>query len=307
MRSVGGSLPFSRIRRSLRAFSALSCSARLHRILPGFLLTLGLASTASAQPFLAYTALTDAPDPVVAGASLVYSVTVTNISAASPDNQNSVVLRLAATTYLSFAGDGGDFDGDCSVAAGIITCALGDLANNGDAFSGTVTLTVDPSAPDATVLAQDFDLYSTEQAAPGIDADRSTTVDAQADLVVVTAGPAQAVPGSNLVYTVTVTNSGPSDAQGVSVGLSVPAALPAPSSVTGNGCKRAPVLPSGPSPPGRARWSPSPTPCLGTGTSTTAPATSPSPARRRRPRPIRPPETTARASRHRSSPIPTFR
>src|SRR5207245_1101923 len=52
----------------------------------------------------------------------------------------------------------------------------------------------------------------------------TTTVLTQADLVVTKSGPATAVAGTTFTYTITVTNSGPSDAQNVVVTDTLPGA-----------------------------------------------------------------------------------
>src|SRR5206468_3011349 len=45
----------------------------------------------------------------------------------------------------------------------------------------------------------------------------ATTVNTQADLSVTKSGPTIVIAGTNLTYTITVTNNGPSDAQGVAL------------------------------------------------------------------------------------------
>ena len=190
--------------------------------------------TTTVQTYLSYTVLSDAPDPVIAGEQLTFTVTVRNERTGAPDNVDGVVLRLPDATHLTFASD--TLPGTCSPSGGAIVCPLGDLADNGDTFSGTLTYDVAPSAPDGGTLDQDFDLYATLQPAPGVDGDLSTTVDTEADLAVTLTGPATAVPGTNLVYTVDVENLGPSDAQGVTLDLSPTSPLPTPASVSGGGC-----------------------------------------------------------------------
>ena len=56
-------------------------------------------------------------------------------------------------------------------------------------------------------------------------ASASTTVIAQADLQVVKSGPSGVTAGQNIIYTVVVTNNGPSSATGVSVADPTPANL----------------------------------------------------------------------------------
>ena len=196
--------------------------------------------TTTVQNYLSYTVLADAPDPVLAGEQLTFSVTVENTRTTGPDDMNDVVLRLPSVTHLTFDSD--TLPGTCAPSGGAIVCDLGDLADNGDDFIGTLVYDVAASAPAATVLAQDFDLSSDEQPAPGVDADLTTTVATEANLAVTLAGPLVAVPGNNLVYTVDVDNNGPSDAQSVELNLSPISPLPTPSSVTGSGCSALPCV-----------------------------------------------------------------
>lgn len=148
--------------------------------------------TTTVQTYLSFTVLSDAPDPVTAGEQLTYTVTVRNERTGSPDSLTAVVLRLPDTTHLTFASD--TLPGTCSPSGGGIDCTLGNLADNGDTFTGTIVYDVSPSAPVGGTIDQDFDLFATEQPAPGVDGDLATTVDTEADLEVTLSAP-PAVPG----------------------------------------------------------------------------------------------------------------
>ncbi len=205
-------------------------------------LALGLVAAAPAvaddTPTLVFTTLTDSPDPVLAGEQLTITVLITN-TAADPgagDNDSTGTILRSNLTGLSIGTTVGDtLPGTCAIAASILSCPLGTIDDANGTASGTITLNVLASAA-AGALALDWDLYSTEIASPGVDGDTSTTVATEADLAVTLDGPAQAVPGTNLVYTVEVENLGPSDAQGVTLDLVPTSTLPAPSSVSGAGC-----------------------------------------------------------------------
>ena len=60
---------------------------------------------------------------------------------------------------------------------------------------------------------------------PTTRATSSVTLTPSADLQVTKSGPANAVAGTNVVYTITVTNAGPSDAAGVTVADPTPPGL----------------------------------------------------------------------------------
>ncbi len=75
------------------------------------------------------------PDPVLAGADLVYSLTVTNLG---PDVASGVTITdplPAAVTFVSASAG-------CDETAGLVTCNVGDLADGGSA-TVSITVTVD--------------------------------------------------------------------------------------------------------------------------------------------------------------------
>jgi uncharacterized repeat protein (TIGR01451 family) len=100
-------------------------------------------------------------------------------------------------------------------------------ARRGAAASRTVTLValVSPSAADGSTLTDRAPSTSTatDNDANTNTATFGTTVGAAADLAVRKAGPAAVTAGANAAYALTLTNSGPGDAQGVTLSDAVPA------------------------------------------------------------------------------------
>ncbi len=181
-----------------------------------------LASVATGIEAKADIAVTKAavPEPVVAGTRMTYSIGVAN---RGPSTARRVRLSDELPAVMSFQGSstsGGQgtvvlVDGPPRTVAG----ELGDLAP-GESMAVSVTVLVSPSVPDGTTLKN----AATATAAEA-DPDRSnnsasatTNVVARADLQV-TIGTLRDTgnPSLTFVFTVTVTNGGPSDAQEVVV------------------------------------------------------------------------------------------
>ena len=80
----------------------------------------------------------DAPDPVVAGASLGYTATVTNVGPATALGVSLTDTLPAGAVFVS----AGSNQGACSEVGGTVTCAIGDVAS-----AATVTVTIDVTAP----------------------------------------------------------------------------------------------------------------------------------------------------------------
>src|SRR5207245_2475102 len=110
----------------------------------------------------------------------------------------------------------------CSIAAGVLTCTLADVANGGT-FTATVTGTAPASGTltnTATVSSPTADPVPANNTSTLI-----TTVTPQADLQIVKTAPASVNAGGSLTYTLTVTNNGPSTATTPTISDTLPAGL----------------------------------------------------------------------------------
>jgi uncharacterized repeat protein (TIGR01451 family) len=154
----------------------------------------------------------DSSDPVTAGDFLTYTVTTTNDGLTEA---TGVVLTDALPLSTTFGTAASSQGVDCGESGGIVTCNLAPLAP-GSAATVTITVTVDPMARgvitntvEVTGIGDDFDTDDNR-------ATEMTTVNAKADLAVTKIGKPDPVPvEGSLVYTVTITNNGPSAATGV--------------------------------------------------------------------------------------------
>jgi uncharacterized repeat protein (TIGR01451 family)/CSLREA domain-containing protein len=163
----------------------------------------------------------------VAGADLTYTITLTN---AGPGDAQSVSLSdalPAGTTFVSVTQTSGPSFSLTKPSVGSVGTFSGSAATIGAGATASFTLVVhvNASTPDDTTLNNTAIVASTTPDTNTVNnsSTESTGVSAQADLQVTKSASASSVAaGGNLTYTITVTNAGPSDAQGVSISDALP-------------------------------------------------------------------------------------
>ena len=160
----------------------------------------------------------DNPTPI-AGTPLVYTVTVNNLG-------DGTAFNVSVSDTLPAGVSNPVTAGGCSeVSPAIPTCTLGDIAGGGQA-QYTITVDIDTETMGqidnmATVSA---DLQATDET--GVESvTESVTVSKEADLAITKVDDVatQVLVGDDFIYTITVTNNGPSIATSVVVSDTLPA------------------------------------------------------------------------------------
>ena len=156
----------------------------------------------------------DSADPVVAGAGLSYTVTVTNNGPSDAAAVSVVDLLPSEVSFVSATPD----QGSCSELAGTVTCSLGTVAS-GDSVDVVIVVAVPSDAAAGTITNNASVSSATTDPVAGNDAaSEDTTIATSADVSVLKIDSADPVmAGTGLSYTVTVSNAGPSDADVVSL------------------------------------------------------------------------------------------
>jgi uncharacterized repeat protein (TIGR01451 family) len=167
-------------------------------------------------------AFMNGPSTVSATAPLNYPVIIQNNGPNTTAGTTTVVDTLpAGVTGASGSGTGWT----CGApSGGTITCTSTDaIANAGSYPTLTISMLAPPDSGSMTNIATVSSPYDGNSS--NNTASNTTTVNGVADLEVVKSGPAGVIAGQNIVYTVTVTNNGPSTVGGVVVFDSTPANL----------------------------------------------------------------------------------
>ena len=171
---------------------------------------------------------TDAPDPVVSGNDVAYSITLTNNTGGGGGTAQNVTVAdsvPANTTFVSLTPPSG---WSCTTPSaggtGAVSCTNPSVPVGG-AATFTLVVHVDPGTPNDTVLTNTASVTSaTGDQNPGNNsATATTTVGPSADLAVAKTAPATRPNQSDLTYGMTVTNNGVSPAQSVTLTDPLPA------------------------------------------------------------------------------------
>jgi uncharacterized repeat protein (TIGR01451 family) len=151
--------------------------------------------------------------PAIAGQNIVYTVAVTNNG---PSTASGVSVADPTPAGLTFVSN----SGACTTA---YPCAIGTLTNG---QSVTITSTYGTNSGSATSTVTNIATVSSATADPVPSSNSAinlTTVTGSADVSITKNGPASAAAGFPIIYTITVTNNGPSDAAAVTVNDPTPA------------------------------------------------------------------------------------
>ncbi len=170
-------------------------------------------------------AKTDSQDPATAGTVLTYTLTITN---SGPSNAVNVVVTDTLPSGVTYA----SASTGCSHDSGVVTCGLGSLVN-----AATKVITVAVTINQGTTIPLN-NLAQVGSDSPDSTGPNSTSeitaIVAQADLTIAKTDSQDPVaPGETLTYTLTITNSGPSNAVNVVVTDTLPAGVTYASASTG--------------------------------------------------------------------------
>jgi large repetitive protein len=176
------------------------------------------STTISAQADVAI--VKSGPASVTAGNNITYGITVTNNGPSNAASVSWTDTLPAGTTFVSETQDTGPAF-TCTTGA-TISCNIATLGAGATA-TFTIVASVSPSATGTLSNTANVTTTTPDNASGNNSSNVNTTVNAQADVAIVKNGPPAAAAGSNIGYTITVSNNGPSTASNVSWTDTLPA------------------------------------------------------------------------------------
>ncbi|MEO8053919.1 MAG: hypothetical protein ABI768_02120 [Acidobacteriota bacterium] len=155
-----------------------------------------------------------APASFVRGGAGTFALTVSNVGTGPTNAPVTVTDTLpAGLTPTGAAGSGWG----CTVTAPNVSCSRSDVLAAGAAWP-PITVAVNVLQSAANSITNSASVGGGGDVTPGNNTGTDVVaVVSSADLAIVKTGPANAIPGNNVVYTLLVTNNGPSDAAAVVV------------------------------------------------------------------------------------------
>ena len=164
------------------------------------------------------------PATANAGTNVTYTITLTNNGPSNAANVSLTDATPANTTFVSESQTTGPTF-SCTTppsgGTGPVNCTIASLAPTSATFS--ITVHISPGAAGAAIANTANAASTTTDSNPGNNSSTAlTTATASADVSILKAAPAAAATGSNLTYSITVTNNGPSDASGVTMSDTLP-------------------------------------------------------------------------------------
>ncbi len=177
----------------------------------GMLMTLTIVGMALAASANLSINILDLTDPVTAGDSLEYNITVSNFGSDPAYNVVMTATLDAETSFVSITPST-----NCSHSSGVVTCTMA-LLNSGSGKTYTLEVNVAPDARGTLVASTEVDSVVPD----GVDGNNThsveTTINTNVDLKLahLTPQPNPAVAGDVLTYRLAITNNGKSLATGV--------------------------------------------------------------------------------------------
>ena len=153
------------------------------------------------------------PASVLANSNFSYTISVTNFGPSSASSVTMTDALPAGVTFVAASASG-------SNTAGVVTWSLGTLSSN-QVTNVTVTVT-SPASGSLTNVASVGPPVGDPNRSNNVTPPVITGVTPVADVSLVKTAPAMVLPGTNFVYAITVTNSGPSGAANLSVTDNLP-------------------------------------------------------------------------------------
>ncbi len=171
--------------------------------------------------------LNGAPSTVLAGANLTYTVDLANAGPQTANDATVTVPVPASTTFVSLTAPAGWTPTTPAVGAGgTVTVTKSSFAAGEGPPTFTLVVKVDPATPHGTAIGANATVSTSST--DGNSADDSatsapSTVDASTNLTVTMGGaPSPVTNGSDLTYTISLSNAGPLAAQNVVVASAIP-------------------------------------------------------------------------------------